>query len=116
MRFQPIEYYVPADSKFLVAGLADQILDIFVLAMHTIPHQGVDGFIGNQVVGTTWIGTKIALSPYRLLLSTFPFDDIPGCGHIGASFQNRFPAGEGIPALRTILLALGLQLAGFWGR
>ena len=116
MRFQPIQYRVAPDAEFLMACLAQQILDIFVFAMHTIPNQGVDGFIGNQVVGTSWIGTEIALSPDRFLLSAFAFDTIPGYGHMQASFSDTLPMGEDfIPALRTILLALGLQLAGFWG-
>ena len=115
MRFQPIEYRVAPDAEFLMAGLAEQILDILVFAMHTIPHQRVDGFIGNQVVGTCWIGTEIALCPYRLPLSTFAFDTVPGRGHMRAGVRDTLPAGEGIPALRTILLGLGLQLAGFGG-
>ena len=91
-----------------MAGLAEQILDIFVFTMRTIANQGVDGFIGNQVVGTSWIRTKIALGPDHFLVSAFAFDTVPGRGHMGASVRDRLPAGEGIPALRTILLALGL--------
>ena len=104
------------DSEFLMAGLAEQILDIFVFAMRTIANQGVDGFIGNQVVGTSWIGTEVALGPDRFLFSAFAFDIDPGRGHMGAGVRDTLSAGVGIPALRTILLALGLQLAGFWGR
>ena len=59
MRFQTIEYGVPADAEFLMAALTDQILDILVFAMRTIANQGMDGFIGNQVVGTFWIGTEV---------------------------------------------------------
>ena len=47
MRFQTIEYGVAPDGEFLMAGLAEQILDIFVFTMLTIANQGVDGFIGN---------------------------------------------------------------------
>ena len=115
MCFQSIEYRVAPDAEFLMAGLAEQILDILVFAMHTIPHQRVDGFIGNQVVGTSWIGTEIALGMERFLPSTFAFDIVPGCGHMKAGVRGTLPAGERIPALRTILLGLGLQLAGFWG-
>jgi hypothetical protein len=81
MRFQTIKYGVSADSEFLMAGLAEQILDIFVFAMQTIPNQGMDGFVCNQIVGTSWIGTEIALGPDRSLSPTLAFDSTPwdGC-------------------------------------
>src|SRR5450759_1654168 len=107
MRFQSIEYSMPPDGEFHMAGLADQILNIFVFTMHTIPNQRMDGFIVNQIVATCWIGTEIALDPDRFLLSAFAFDVVPGRGHMGAGVRDTLPAGEGIPALRTILLALG---------
>jgi hypothetical protein len=91
MRFQTIEYGVPADGEFLMAGLAEQILDIFVFTMRTIPNQGVDGFIGNQIVGTSWIGTKIALGPDRFLLSTLTFDAVPGVGKWGQVSETDSP-------------------------
>ena len=37
MRFQTIEYGVSADGEFLMAGLAEQILDIFVFTMRPSP-------------------------------------------------------------------------------
>lgn len=116
MRFQTIEYSVSADGEFLMAGLAEQILDIFVFTMRTIANQGVDGFISDQIVGTSWIGTEVALGPDRFLLSTFAFDAVPGSGYMGTGVRDRLPAGKGSAALRTILLALGLQLAGSWSR
>ena len=64
-------------------------------------------------VSTSWIGIEIALGPDRFLLSAFAFDIVPGRGHMGAGVRDTLPAGERIPALRTILLALGLQMAGF---
>jgi len=116
MRFQTKKYCVSADGEFLMAGLAEQILDIFVFAMRTIPNQGVDGVICYQIVGTSWIGTEVALGPDRFLLSAFAFDSVPGSGYMGTGVRDRLPARKGSEALRTVLLALGLQLAGFWGR
>ena len=115
MCFQTIEYGVPTNGEFLMAGLTEQILDILVFAMRTIANQGMDGFIGNQVVGTSWIETEVTLGLDRFLLSTFAFDTVPGRGHMRAGVRDTLPAGERIPALRTILLGLGLQLAGFGG-
>jgi len=116
MCFETIEHGVSSDGEFLTAGLAEQILDIFVFTMRTIANEGVDDFICDQIVGTSWIGTEVALGPDRFLLSAFAFYTVPGRGHMGAGVGDTLPAGENIPALRTILLALGLQLAGFWGR
>jgi len=81
-----------------LAGLAEQILDIFVFTMRTIANQGVDDFIDDQIVCKSWIGTEIALGPNLFLLSSFPFDAIPGHGHIRAGIRDTLPAGEGIPA------------------
>jgi len=116
MCFQTIEYGVSADGEFLMAGLAEQILDIFVFTMRTIGNQGVDGFICDQIVGTSCIGTEVTLGSDRFLLSTLTFDALPGRGHMGTSFRDRLPAGKGSAALRTVLLALGLQPAGSWSR
>jgi hypothetical protein len=83
MRVQTIEYRVSADAEFLMAGLTEQILDILVFAMRTIANQGMDGFIDNQVVGTFWIGTEIALRPDRSLSPTLPLTLHQGMGACG---------------------------------
>ena len=66
-----------ADGEFLMAGLAEQILDIFVFTMRTIPNQGMNGFVRNQIVCTSWIETEIALGPDRSLSPTLAFDSTP---------------------------------------
>ena len=83
MCFQSIEYGMPPDGEFLMAGLAEQILDIFVFTMRTIANQGVDGFICDQIVGISWIGIEVALGLDRFLLSSFAFDSVPGRVYMG---------------------------------
>lgn len=109
MRFQTIEYGVSADGEFLMAGLAEQILDIFVFAMRTIPNQGMDGFVRNQIVGTSWIGTEVALGPDRFLFSAFAFDSTPWDRSIWAGVRNRLAIGrDGCSALWAVLLTFWL--------
>ena len=91
MLFQPIEYGVASDGKFLMAGLAEQILDIFVFAMRTIANQGVDGFIGNQVVGTSWIGTEVAWVRIVFFFPPLPLTLFQGVGRWGQVSETRSP-------------------------
>jgi len=107
--FLGVQHGVSPDSVFLMAGLAEQIPDIFVFAMRTIPNQGVEGFIRNEIVGTRWIGTEVALCRDRFLSPTLAFDSVPGNGRMRAGVRHSITAGKGsCPALRAVLLTFWL--------
>ena len=109
MRFQTIEYGVAPDAEFLMAGLAEQILDIFVFTMRTIPNQGVDSFIRNQIVCTSWIETEIALGPDRSLSPTLAFDSTPWDRSIWAGVRLSLAIGkDSCPTFWAVLLTFWL--------
>jgi len=91
MCFQTIEYGVSADSEFLMASLAEQILDIFVFAMRTIANQGVEGFVRNQIVGTSWIGTEVAWVRIVFFFPPLPLTLFQGVGRWGQVSETRSP-------------------------
>ena len=51
MSFQAIEDGVSTDGELFVAGLAEQILNVFILAMVTICRQDMDGLLSDKIVG-----------------------------------------------------------------
>ena len=75
MSFQAIEDGVSTDGELFVAGLAEQILNVFILAMVTIYHQDMNGLLSDKVVGAgagleqkqPWVETvffcRLCLSP-----------------------------------------------------
>ena len=69
---------MPSDRKLTVAGLADQILDLFVLSMPAIAHQGMYLLISNQIVFAVGIGTEVILRADCLFPATPAFLLTPG--------------------------------------
>ena len=60
-RFEAIERGMPAGSEGRSARLTAEGLDALVLAMRPIADEGVDGGVGDAVVGTGSIGTSKAV-------------------------------------------------------
>src|SRR5271169_1717058 len=76
MGLQAVQHAMLSSCKLLAARLAFQIPDLFILPMTTIPYQGMDLFIRDQVMFAFRIRTKIIfgrdpfLSPAMALLLT----------------------------------------------
>ena len=108
-----------AAGEFGLAGLAKKILDKFILAMVSIPYQGMHFLISDKIVIAFLVGTEIVLGADPLFPAPFALDFGPRDRCFGAGSAGHRTSIKRFAALRAILRGFGphhLGLAGFGRR
>ena len=113
MGFDAIEDGVFATGELGLAGLAEEILNEFILAMLTIPDQGMHFLIGDEIIVAFLVGTEIVLGADLLFPALFAFDIGPGDGCFGIGSARCRTSLKRNAALRAILRGLGPHNLGF---
>src|SRR5258708_34800487 len=98
MSLEAIEYRMSPRREFVFAGLAEQILNIFLLTVSTVAHQGVNAGIADSVIVTSWIRTGIAFGHNPFLSTAFAFDELPRSPRSAAEWEGRGEGGRGARA------------------
>lgn len=115
VRLDTIEDSMFAAGELGLAGLAEKILNEFILAMSAIADQSMHFLIGDKIIVAILVGAEVVLGADLLFLPFSAFDFGPGDGCFGAGGMECRSSIKRCAALRAIQWGFGAHHLGFAG-